>query len=81
MASICTGFLTARIAIGAKDFIGLYTGDKTEFMTTEKHEVLLKPITKKVDDVYGVLHKSGRRAVSVEGMDAAIRQKIRDSFQ
>ncbi|WP_411726311.1 hypothetical protein [Methyloglobulus sp.] len=50
-------------------------------MTTEKHEVLLKPITKKVDDVYGVLHKSGRRAVSVEGMDAAIRQKIRDSFQ
>jgi antitoxin PrlF len=64
-----------------RDFIGLHTGDKIEFVITEKNEVLLKPITKKVDEVFGMLYRSGRNAVSVEEMDAAIRQKIRDSFQ
>lgn len=40
-----------------RDFIGLHTGDKIEFVITEKNEVLLKPITKKVDEVFCVLYK------------------------
>lgn len=64
-----------------RDFIGLHTGDKIEFVITEKNEVLLRPITKKVDDVFGVLYKSGRNAVTVEDMDIAIKQKTRESFQ
>lgn len=64
-----------------RDFIGFHTGDKIEFVITEKNEVLLKPITKKMDEVFGVLYKSDRTAVSVEEMYAAIKQKIRDSFQ
>ncbi len=64
-----------------RDFMGLHASDKIEFVITDKNEVLLKPITKKVDDVFGVLHKPGKVAVSVEDMDAAIRQKLRDSFQ
>jgi antitoxin PrlF len=64
-----------------RDIIGLHTGDKIEFVITDKNEVLLKPITKKVDDVFGMLHKQGRVTVSIEEMDAAIGQKIRDSYQ
>ena len=64
-----------------RDSIGLRTGDKIEFIITEKNEVLLRPITKKVDDVFGVLYKSGRTIVTVEEMDAGIKQKIRESFQ
>jgi antitoxin PrlF len=64
-----------------REFIGLHTGDKIEFVITEKNEVLLRPITKKVDDVFGVLYKPDRNAVTVEDMDTAIKQKIRGSFQ
>ncbi len=64
-----------------RDIIGLHTGDKIEFVITEKNEVLLRPITKKVDDVFGLLYKSGRNAVTVEDMDAAVKQKIRESLQ
>lgn len=63
-----------------RDFIGLHSGDKIEFVITEKNEILLRPITKKVDDVFGVLHKPGRNAVSVEEMNTAITQKIRENF-
>ena len=47
---------------------------------TEKNEVLLRPIAKKVDDVFGLLHQAGKKPVSIEDMDAAIKQKIRESF-
>jgi hypothetical protein len=48
----------------------LHVGDKIEFVITEK-----------VDDVFGILHKPGRPAVTVEEMEAGIKQKIRESFQ
>ena len=57
-----------------------HVGDKIEFVITEKNEVLLRPITKKVDDVFGLLHQAGKKPVSIEDMDAAIKQKIRESF-
>jgi hypothetical protein len=41
---------------------------------------LIRPISKKVDDVFGILHKPGRKTVSVEEMDETIRQKMRDNF-
>ena len=34
-------------------------------------------ITKKVDDVFGLLHQAGKKPASIEDMDAAIKQKIR----
>ncbi len=64
-----------------RDSIGLHTGDKIEFIITEKNEVILRPITKKVDEVFGVLYKSGRNVVTVEEMDAGIKKKIRESLQ
>ena len=64
-----------------RDIIGLHTGDKIEFVITDNNEVILRPITKKVDDVFGLLHKPGRKPISIEEMDAAVKRKIRESFQ
>ncbi|MEX1328109.1 MAG: hypothetical protein AB1Z29_14985 [Desulfobacterales bacterium] len=58
----------------------LSTGDKIEFVVTDKREALIRPISKKVDEVFGILHKPGRKTVSVEEMDATIRQKMKDNF-
>ena len=59
----------------------LNAGDKIEFIVTENKEVILRPITKKVDEVFGSLHKPGRKVVSIDDMDAAIKQKVRTKFQ
>ena len=52
-----------------RDSLHLHAGDKVEFVITETKEVLLKPVTKKVDDVFGRLHKPGRKPISIEKMD------------
>jgi len=63
-----------------RDYLMLNTGDKIEFIVTDKREALIRPISKKVDDVFGILNKPGRITVSVEEMDATIRQRMKDNF-
>ena len=63
-----------------RDSLMLSTGDKIEFVVTDKREAIIRPISKKVDEVFGLLHKPGRKTVSVEKMDATIRQKMKDNF-
>ena len=63
-----------------RDSLMLSTGDKIEFVVTNKREALIRPISKKVDEVFGILHKPGRKTVSVEEMDAKIKQKMKDNF-
>jgi len=58
--------------------LGLHPGDKLEFIINKNDEVLFKPIVKKVDDVFGKLHKSDQKSVSVKAMDAAIKQKMKE---
>ncbi len=64
-----------------RDSLGLHAGDKVEFVITESREALLRPITKKVDDVFGKLYKPGRKPISVEKMNAGIRKKMQASFK
>lgn len=64
-----------------RDSLRLHAGDKVEFVITESREALLKPVTKKVDDVFGRLHKPGRKRISIEKMDVEIRQKMQASFK
>ncbi len=63
-----------------RDSLMLSTGDKIEFVVTNKREALIRPISKKVDEVFGILHKPGRKTVSVEEMDEKIRQRMKDTF-
>lgn len=61
-----------------RDSLRLHAGDKVEFVITEGNEALLRPITKKVDDVFGRLYKAGRKPVSVDKLDEGIRQRMRE---
>ena len=80
-----TATLTSKgqvtIPKAVRDSLRLHAGDKVEFVVTESREALLRPITKKVDDVFGRLHMKGRKPVSIEKMDAGIRKKMREGFK
>ena len=64
-----------------RDSLMLNTGDQIEFIVTDKREALIRPISKKVDDVFGILNKPGRKTVTVEEMDEKIRQRMKDNFK
>ena len=63
-----------------RDSLMLNTGDKIEFLVTDKREAVIRPISKKVDEVFGILHKPGRKTVSVEEMDAKIKQRMKSNY-
>lgn len=64
-----------------RDSLNIKSGDKIEFVITESKEALIRPTTMNVDDVFGKLHNTKRKPVSVEKMDAAIKKKIKESFK
>jgi len=64
-----------------RESLRLHTGDKIEIIVTEKREAIIRPISKKVDDIFCKLHKSGRKAVSLEAMDDAIRNKMKAKYK
>lgn len=61
-----------------RDSLLLRNGDKVDFTITDQGEVLLRPLSKRVDDLFGRLHRSDREPLSVAEMDTAIRNKIRE---
>ena len=61
-----------------RESLQLRTGDKIEIIVTEKREAIIRPISKKVDDVFGKLHKPERKTIPLEAMDEAIRDRMKD---
>ena len=57
----------------------LRSGDKIEIIVTTQQEAILRPLSKKVDDVFGRLGKTGKSA-SINEMDDAIRNRMRKNF-
>ena len=64
-----------------RNSLHLLAGDKVEFVITENREALLRPVTKKIDDVFGRLHKPGRKPISIDKMDAGISKKVQATFK
>ena len=64
-----------------RESLQLNTGDKIEFVLTDNKQALIKPVSVKVDDVYGRLHDPHRKPVSIETMDMVIRKKMKDTFK
>lgn len=64
-----------------RDALKLNTGDKIEIIVTEKREAIIRPVSKKVDELFCKLHKPGRKAVSFKAMDEAIKNRMRDKFK
>lgn len=58
-----------------RDFLGLHPGDLVDFILQDKQTVLLKPASQDVRKLKGLLHKPGRKAVSLEAMQRAIIQR------
>jgi antitoxin PrlF len=64
-----------------RDAFMLNTGDKVEFIITKGGDTIFRPVTKKVDDLFGRLYKAGRKPVSLEKMDAGICEKMKGNFK
>jgi len=64
-----------------RDSLKLNTGDKIEIVITKDREAIIRPVSKKVDDIFCKLHKSGRKAVSLETIDDAIKNRMRDKYK
>jgi AbrB family looped-hinge helix DNA binding protein len=56
-----------------REHLGLDTGARVDFVIDRDGTVVLRPVTRHVRELAGLLHRPGRRAVSVQEMDAAIR--------
>ncbi len=63
-----------------RDHLKLKAGDKIDIIIAEKNQVIFRPVSKKVDDLFGKLHRLDRKSVSVDGMNKVIKQKIEDTF-
>ena len=64
-----------------RETLKLHSGDKIEIIVTEKGEAIIRPICKKVDEIFCKLHRSGRKAVTPEAMDAAVGKRMKDKFK
>ena len=63
-----------------RESLKLHTGDKIEIIVTENREAIIRPISKKVDDVFGKLYQPDRKTVSVEAMNNAIKNRMKDKL-
>jgi AbrB family looped-hinge helix DNA binding protein len=64
-----------------RESLCLHPGDKIEIIITKEREAIIRPISKKVDDIFCKLHKPGRKAVSIEEIDSVIKKRIKDTFK
>lgn len=62
-----------------RDSLHLVTGDKIEFILNDRNEIVIKPVTKKVMEVAGLLSKYRKaEPVSIEVMNQLVEQSFED---
>ena len=65
-----------------RDSLHLATGDKVEFIVNDRNEIVIKPVTRKVMEVAGLLSKYKKvQPVSVEEMNQLVEQSFKDEKQ
>ena len=64
-----------------RDHLGVETGDRLSFVVQEDGTVIVKPITRHVRELGGLLRRPGQRIVSVDEMDQAIARRVRTRFR
>lgn len=64
-----------------RESLKLHAGDKIEILVTANGEAIIRPVSKKVDEMFCKLHKPCRKAVSVDSMNNAIQERMKDKFQ
>ena len=63
-----------------RDHLGVETGDRLSFVVQEDGTVIVKPITRHVRELGGLLRRPGQRPVSLDEMDQAIRRRVQAKF-
>jgi len=58
-----------------RDYLHLHPGDTLDFLLQESGDVLMRPTVEDIRSLKGSLHKPGKRPVSLETMQRAIRQR------
>lgn len=62
-----------------RDNLHLVTGDRVEFVFNDRGEVVIKPVTRKVAEVAGLLSKYKKsRPISIEEMDQAVAEYFKN---
>lgn len=64
-----------------RESLDLSTGDKIEFFIKKDSEVVLRPVVKKVDEVFGMLKKPKQKAVSVNEMNRVLSKRFQKKFK
>jgi AbrB family looped-hinge helix DNA binding protein len=64
-----------------RDALRLHTGDKIEIIVMKEGEAIIRPIAKKVDDVFCRLKRPDQKVATLEDMDRAIRKRMRNKFK
>ncbi len=60
-----------------RNALQLHAGDKVEFVENDRHEIVLKPVTKRAADVSGLLSRYKKKVpVSIEEMNRAIANQV-----
>jgi antitoxin PrlF len=77
VTSVVTSKGQITIPKAVRDTLGLHTGDRVEFVVQGPEGAVMKPMTRSVDEVFGMLHRPGGPVLSVEDMDRAIGEGTR----
>ncbi len=64
-----------------RESLSLHSGDKIEIIVTKENEAIIRPVSKKVDEVFCKLHLSDREAASIEAIDNAVMERMKEKFQ
>ena len=64
-----------------RDSLQITTGDKIEIIMTNRREALIRPISKKVDDIFCKLHNTSQKSVSIETMNDAMKNRMKEKFK
>ncbi len=60
-----------------RDMLGLHSGDKLDFSCEKGGRLIVRPLKKNVDDLYGKLFQPEREPLSTEAINDAIRFKFK----
>lgn len=63
-----------------REALGLKAGTSLEW-TADKGSVTLRPRNVRLKDLYGMLHRPGMKAMTVEEMDDAIAEAVRERYE
>ena len=59
-----------------REHLGVGPGDEVDFIVRDDGEVVIRPATIDVEQLFGLLDRPGQKPVSVEEMNQAIRNRF-----